>query len=149
LDSFVDSHPGNVVFQRVVLQDYRFLLFPAGSPRILFSTISSSNPPDGALADIAQLCIDFPSNPNCKSSIVSIKLLEHCLCSSSVCPLNGGSDPLLHAVFTMGNNILTLDDIIQLWVGNDELVGTSVLLILLLLNREIYHCIVKPTSHHA
>jgi hypothetical protein len=25
----------------------------------------------------------------------------------------------------MGNNILTLDDIIQLWVGNDELVGTS------------------------
>ncbi len=56
---------------------------------------------------------------------VSIKLLEHCLCSSSVCPLNGGSDRLLHAVFTMGNNILTLDDIIQLWVGNDELVGTS------------------------
>ena len=126
MDSFVDSHPGNVVFQRVVLQDYRFLLFPAGSPRILFSTISSSNPPDGGASRYcSKLGMDFPSISNCKSSIVSIKLLEHCLCSSSVCPLNGGSDRLLHAVFTMGNNILTLDDIIQLWVGNDELVGTS------------------------
>ena len=126
MDSFVDSHPGNVVFQRVVLQDYRFLLFPAGSPRILFSTISSSNPPDGALADIAlNYVLIFHLFLIVNPLPVSIKLLEHCLCSSSVCPLNGGSDRLLHAVFTMGNNILTLDDIIQLWVGNDELVGTS------------------------
>ena len=91
----------------------------------MFSTISSSNPPGGdSSLYCSKLYIDFPSISNCKSSAVSTKLLEHCLCSSSVCPLNGGSDRLLQAVLTIGNNILSLEDIIQLWVGKDGLVGT-------------------------
>ena len=118
------------VYQALILREsnthlillYHFLL---GLPEYCFLQ-SLVRPPGGDSSRYcSNLCIDFPSISNCKSSTVSIKLLEHCLCSSSVCPLNGGSDRLLHAVFTMGNNILTLDGIIQLWVGNDDLVGIS------------------------
>lgn len=78
------------------------------------------------LVDIAlnYVLIFYPIS-TCKYSPVSIKLIEHCFYSSYVCQLNGASDRLLHAVLPMETNILILNDIIQLWVGNDRLVGSS------------------------